>query len=331
MVRQLADDARLMGRGRIRDAVRLLLVFGVWPLLHESVRPLIRWALGRPDVPRWIPPAFAKQIGLRDRLHRGGRGSPAASLAQARAFRDATGGMQLHAYETSERQAAWCGIELRHPFQDRRVVEFGLQIPEEQRWRGAVTKFVLREAMTGLLPESVRQRRTKAEFSLAFVQALRDVGAEAPFGSLTLETLGWIDGSRCRDMYRRFVHLSEERDEYLPNVWPLWLILAMELWVTTVVQTQADRGGRAARPASVSPCAGRRRRPGGAMSTNQDGMQTDRKPGSLPVEEIVHSEEVVHSSDVDRVWNGEQVDPRFGVDTGPFRLVLTSWRDSGGI
>ena len=244
MVRQLADDARLVGTGRIRDAVRVLLTYGVWPLLPESVRPPIRWALGRPDVPPWIPPAFAKRIGLRDRLHRGDRGSPAASLAQARAFRDATGGTTVHVREIGERQAAWCGLELRHPFYDRRVVEFGLQIPEEQRWRGAVTKFVLREAMTGVLPESVRQRRTKAEFSLPFVQALRDVGAEAPFGSLTLETLGWIDGSRCRDMYRRLVHLSEARDEYLPNVWPLWVILGMELWVTTVIQTQADRGGR---------------------------------------------------------------------------------------
>lgn len=55
--------------------------------------------------------------------------------------------------------AANAGVSYRHPFLDRRVVEFLLHVPARLRVVGGRRKHVLREAMRGYLPEIVRTRQ----------------------------------------------------------------------------------------------------------------------------------------------------------------------------
>lgn len=54
------------------------------------------------------------------------------------------------------------GIEWRHPFMDRRLVELVLSGPPQLRFSEGVTKFALRAAQRGTVPEPVRTRRSKA-------------------------------------------------------------------------------------------------------------------------------------------------------------------------
>ena len=54
--------------------------------------------------------------------------------------------------EENDRNTAEFGIETRHPFGDRRVMEFAFAIPEDLRCRGGVPKFVVREAVRDRLP-----------------------------------------------------------------------------------------------------------------------------------------------------------------------------------
>lgn len=56
-------------------------------------------------------------------------------------------------------------IESRHPYFDIRLVEFCLSLPAEYKLKLGVSKRILREAMKGILPEPVRIRNDKAEFS----------------------------------------------------------------------------------------------------------------------------------------------------------------------
>jgi asparagine synthase (glutamine-hydrolysing) len=56
-------------------------------------------------------------------------------------------------------------IEARVPFLDHRLVEFSLALGNDHKIVGADTKRVLRTAMRGILPESVRQRRDKLGFA----------------------------------------------------------------------------------------------------------------------------------------------------------------------
>ncbi|WP_207000516.1 asparagine synthase (glutamine-hydrolyzing) [Trinickia mobilis] len=56
------------------------------------------------------------------------------------------------------------GVEARLPFLDYRFVEFALGLPDEYKLSRGVTKRVMREAMQGILPESVRMRMDKMGF-----------------------------------------------------------------------------------------------------------------------------------------------------------------------
>ncbi|MDD2921321.1 MAG: asparagine synthase-related protein [Anaerolineales bacterium] len=49
-------------------------------------------------------------------------------------------------------------IELRHPYRDRRLVEFALALPAYQFYYRGVHKYILRVAMQGILPEIIRAR-----------------------------------------------------------------------------------------------------------------------------------------------------------------------------
>lgn len=55
-------------------------------------------------------------------------------------------------------------IESRVPFLDYRLVEYVLGLPDEYKIAAGTTKLVLREAMRGILPESIRMRMDKLGF-----------------------------------------------------------------------------------------------------------------------------------------------------------------------
>lgn len=61
----------------------------------------------------------------------------------------------------SDRASMANGIELRVPFLDHRIVEFCAAIPEDLKMRGFSEKAVLRDAMRGLIPETIRRRRKR--------------------------------------------------------------------------------------------------------------------------------------------------------------------------
>ncbi len=55
--------------------------------------------------------------------------------------------------------ASKSGIDVRRPFRDRRLIEFVLSIPAHLLYRPGWSKWILRQAMAGILPEPVRLRR----------------------------------------------------------------------------------------------------------------------------------------------------------------------------
>ncbi|MBI3162993.1 MAG: asparagine synthetase B [Chloroflexi bacterium] len=49
-------------------------------------------------------------------------------------------------------------LELRHPYRDRRLIEFVLSLPSYQLYSHGAYKYILRSALRGILPESIRSR-----------------------------------------------------------------------------------------------------------------------------------------------------------------------------
>jgi asparagine synthase (glutamine-hydrolysing) len=75
--------------------------------------------------------------------------------------------------EVADVAAAMQGIEPRYPFLDRRLVEFCLSLPPEQKLRNGWTRYVLRQAMDGYLPQKVQWREGKANLAPGFNHGLR--------------------------------------------------------------------------------------------------------------------------------------------------------------
>jgi asparagine synthase (glutamine-hydrolysing) len=72
---------------------------------------------------------------------------------------------QSYAFELLDRAAAHAGIELRFPFWDRRLVEYCAGLSSAEKMRDGFTRSILRRAMAHRLPDSVRWRPDKLDFS----------------------------------------------------------------------------------------------------------------------------------------------------------------------
>jgi asparagine synthase (glutamine-hydrolysing) len=137
--------------------------------------------------------------------------------------------------ELEDRAAAFTGIDQRHPFNDRRVAEFGFALPASQRWAGDETKAVIRRALENDLPDAVLRRRDKAEFSSTFVQSLERLGGRRTFEDLRTARAGWVDAAAAAAQYDRLVNLYRQGNAaYISLTGPVWAVAAVELWLRQI-------------------------------------------------------------------------------------------------
>ncbi len=131
-------------------------------LLPEAVRQPLRKLVGKPTVviPGWLNmKALGAEAGDPFRKSAAKIGSVMElSYAQLTASNLQ---MLLH---WEDRDSMAHSIESRVPFLDYRLVEFVLGLPEEFKISHGITKRVLRDAMRGVLPETIRNRMDKLGF-----------------------------------------------------------------------------------------------------------------------------------------------------------------------
>jgi asparagine synthase (glutamine-hydrolysing) len=165
----LSFFADMVARGQLGTAVREL---GRWAVLanqsfwrfagEHAIEPLLPLAVRRMFAPparppAWFQPTFARQRNLRERTIwlRSNRVSKGRMYAGYIEF------VMGHIPPSIDRGEFEDGIEIRYPFLDRPLVEFSLRLPPGLRTRPHARKWVQREAVKGVLPESVRTRRSK--------------------------------------------------------------------------------------------------------------------------------------------------------------------------
>jgi len=119
-------------------------------------------------------------------------------------------------------------LEARVPFLDYRLVERTLSLPPEMVIRDGITKHILREAMSGTLPEKIRMRRDKIGFSTPqgawFRTAVFQEFVLSLIGSSEFASRRLIDPDRAKKMYYR--HLRGEID----IAKEIWKWINLEMW-----------------------------------------------------------------------------------------------------
>lgn len=129
-------------------------------------------------------------------------------------------------------------LEQRYPFLYRPLVEFALALSPEFCAVPTQSKWILREAMSGVLPESVRTRRGKGAIDGRLARSLAHEGSRIQrlLRAPILADLGCIDAGRLRAGVDAAVHGDPTLRASVIDA------LALELWLSTWSGRQTTEG-----------------------------------------------------------------------------------------
>ena len=196
--------------------------------VFRSVRPARPW-------PSWLTADFVRRTGLSARL----RALPARVPASA----DAVLRESLTRLASAEgpllregifRTADDAGMEARHPFYDRRLVEFALTLPDDLRFRHGQTRYILRQAMGTRLPPVIAARRDKGDGTTLIAQALMRVLNGLSLKSLRVADAGWVNGDAVRAACAEFSEAGAPPPTLQSHHFDLWAAIAVEMWLRAI-------------------------------------------------------------------------------------------------
>ena len=225
-------ESRALARRFRRRTIQFLWHFGVQPGLVQPLAHALRTAAGRaiPKPPDVVARDLARRVGWSDRLrelHRDRLGPPRTWREVHR--RALTSDLVPHFLELDERASGHFEIESRHPYFDRRLLEFCYSLPADQKVADGWDRVVQRRAVKGLIPDRIHRRLSKSRW-------------DAPFLAGFLER----DRDRIEDLVAHADRVAEYCDpEALRSAWArhaagrvsdedtmtLWLAVTLDLWL----------------------------------------------------------------------------------------------------
>ncbi len=195
----------------------------LWTVLRPSpvrsaVLRLFGWRGRRRPAPEWLTPYARRRV---DRLP--GRRSP-----------NALNPLAAHAVSLEVAVASRAGVEVRSPYRDRRLVELMLSIPAHLVYRPdapdhAGSKWILRRAMAGILPEKVRLRRHVSTLLPLAARGLVEREAATVGRFLDDPAADWRRYVRADWLQRAFPHRLAAGLDGVESLIP-WQCLCNELW-----------------------------------------------------------------------------------------------------
>ena len=132
-----------------------------------------------------------------------------------------------HNLNYTDKVSMACGVEVRVPFLDAELISFSERLPVSLKQRGRQGKYVLREAMRGLLPNRILDR-PKTGFGLPLRGLMRGTygrRVEELARSGSLEATGAFDTQGVLDL------LEADRRGEIDAAYPLFGVLCVESWL----------------------------------------------------------------------------------------------------
>lgn len=137
--------------------------------------------------------------------------------------------------ERTDHMAAAFSIEERHPFFDKRVVEFCYALPTEMKYQSGWSRYILRKAMEDL-PKEVRWRFFKQDYLPPLQQ---NMFSEEKFLDEVVHSriIGdYVDPDKLKKVYNNFKSQYEEEGrsgsiEDVTNSIDVWLVTILYAWL----------------------------------------------------------------------------------------------------
>jgi asparagine synthase (glutamine-hydrolysing) len=161
----------LAGRREGRSWPSLIRAYCLWPSVPARLRYRIDQWRGRSryhQVPNWIHPEFAAKSGMGQRLYAQFRHERPQSIRDGMRYMQVEHIVRLaqqgEAITRRNRETTQFGMHEAFPLLDRRLAEFVLAAPFRLGASPGMvgTKWILRAALRGILPETVRLRQGKS-------------------------------------------------------------------------------------------------------------------------------------------------------------------------
>lgn len=117
-------------------------------------------------------------------------------------------------------------VKWTHPYLDRTLAEFVAGVPRSVLCRPGQPRYLMRRALAGLLPMTVRERRTKALASVSRERSLQDLAPllrDSPDEFLSVKQ-GCVNGGRLRQFLQNQQSVSYDRNDFDR-------VLTLEVWL----------------------------------------------------------------------------------------------------
>lgn len=192
--------------------------------------------LMRGPLPSWIDPGFAARIDLRERLRRrrDTSGAPGETWRAMRRCLDS--GEEAFRLERLDLLAVASGLEMRHPFYDRRLVDLAFAMPDAARLGGRTQRPARIEAMIDRLAPETALRPAGNDRSRLLVETARAAGVERYLRLPALSDLGWVNQREVAALAERVLTRGDAAAAL-----PLFRIIAVEAWLSGVFGRAAAR------------------------------------------------------------------------------------------
>lgn len=247
LIEQLRYDSTLYG-----VPMRILAWnYCVKPMVPAALRHVLRPAVRRVRrnrLPQWICADFANEIGLTDARRNRVWLRKFPTHSQQHIYNLLMVGLNVAMdFDQADRLASFHSTEFRYPFMDRRLVEFLLAIPEEQRWWMDRPKAILRRGLDGTLPKAIRDRRTKSCYTPAVALALKrqSVDMEPLMRNSRLAQMGAIDRAALRRIFDEQRSAAPDGNvlEVTRSASTILTVVKLEVWLKTVEALRKSREG----------------------------------------------------------------------------------------
>jgi len=230
-IKQFVEEYKYNTQSGINKALTRAAANILWPIIPKSIRGKLLFIKAKPHFPPWVSNRTIEQIEQRIRVNKKNIGMEYTNLSDKNIFTYLMNPWIANVFELSDRYSSYYHVENRYPLYDRRLVEFALAIPEYERSRQDITKYILRKAGKYLLPQSVIKRTDKAEFSSAFVEAIRKKEQKEGIRFQELCQKGFVSNEKIlSDKFSQFFE-ADIHTKYIEYLWQLWFTYAINLFL----------------------------------------------------------------------------------------------------
>jgi asparagine synthase (glutamine-hydrolysing) len=228
----------LLWKLEFQPFLRKIRLMQVFEKLRSFLSPLVRPKQSNSEdltsfeVP--INKVFAEKIGFDQRSQVARQmGFNFGKTERQMHHRAITQGLQTFALEIFSRAAPPFSLEARYPFWDKRLVEFCLALPSDQKLHQGWTRYVMRNAMKGVMPEAICWRTSKMDFVPNLIHGLLKINAEDLENILAQETqlVGqYLDIEEVHICYRALKNSEDAIDS--KQLLKFWQAIFLTHWLS---------------------------------------------------------------------------------------------------